>query len=128
MLLMDSASTFSLFELDDYVVEPLPKYVEKRGYIYVIRDKVFPDFIKIGRTSNISKRLMAYNTDKPYPTTELVCISEMFANVIEAEGKILERMYKETNPTTFKKEWFKVEYSQLCEDLIKEAEVTFPLY
>ena len=127
MLQINMDSTFSEYDLGSFAVEAVPKYVEKRGFIYLVRDTVFPDFIKIGRTANIGKRLMAYNNDKPYNTTELICISGLFDNVIGVENKILERLYKETSPTTFKKEWFKEEYTDLCISLIKEAESTFDM-
>jgi len=115
-------------ELDTvYAVEPLPKEVDTRGYIYLVKDKVFPDFIKIGRTGNMHKRLAAYATDKPYPTTYLVCISGMFKDAVEVEARILAEMYKQAQPTTFRKEWFKLEHEQLCLDLIDAAEEHFEL-
>ena len=110
-----------------YIVEPLPKETDTRGYIYLVKDKVFPEFIKIGRTGNMHKRLAAYAVDKPYPTTYLVCISGMFKNVIEVEQRILAEIYKIAQPTTFRKEWFKLEHEQLCLDLINAAEDHFDL-
>ena len=125
MEFFDTQDLFTLQSTTDFTVEPAPKYIEQRGYIYLLRDKVFPDHIKIGRTSNLQKRLAAYNADKPYPTTSVICISRLFENAIFAEKKILEYLYENTEPTTFTKEWFESCHKDLCIKLITEAEKTF---
>lgn len=117
--------TFNKLDLDDYEIPPPPKYVETRGFMYVIKDSAFPDFVKIGRTQNVKKRLMQYNADKPYPTSELVCISREFEDVITVEKKILGNLYKKTPPSTFSREWFPIEFIGDCLHLIEEAEDYF---
>lgn len=122
---LTTAELFNHIEINDYVVEPLPKEIDKRGYIYIVVDKVFPDFIKIGRTINLKKRLVAYNSDKPYPTTIPHYVSNLFKDAHFVESKILEYLYSQTSPTTFSKEWFKKDTLPLCIELVKEAEDFF---
>lgn len=109
----------------DYVVSELPKIVDTRGFIYIVQDSVFPDFFKIGRTSDMVKRLTAYNSDKPYPSTNVTFITREFKNCTEVESKILDYLYKHTSPTTFKKEWFLIEHLPIAKELMLEAETTF---
>lgn len=98
-----------------------------KGFIYIALDKAFPDFCKIGRTQDLPKRIAQYNSDKPYPTTWIHTISQEFKNVTEVEEAILRYMYKITEPTTFKKEWFKVEFLDALLMCINEAEKRFEL-
>ncbi len=98
-----------------------------KGFIYIALDKAFPDFCKIGRTQDLPKRIVQYTSDKPFPTTWIHTISQEFKNVTEVEEAILRYMYKITEPTTFKKEWFKVEFLDTLLKLIEEAEKHFEL-
>ena len=127
MHVISSTETFSSLELDDFEVQPLPKEVDNRGYIYVVIDKAFPSHTKIGRTQSIKKRLMAYNADKPFPTTSLKIISAEFVNVNQVEKAILDKLYAATPPSTFSREWFDSAWAPMMEELIKEAESYFEL-
>lgn len=122
---IDTEEKFNDFDVKDYIVPAKPKELDVRGYMYIIVDSKFPDHIKIGKTLDMGKRLLGYNSDKPYPTTSLVMISKLFEDVSTVEKKILEQMYKEAQPTTAKKEWFEVEHKQLMIELIDEAEEYF---
>lgn len=125
MIYIDQNQTFSDIDLDDYEVPPAPKFVETRGYIYIIQDSVFPGFFKLGRTQSLKKRLMQYNNDKPFPTASYINFSPMFLDAITVEEKILERMYLETPPTTFSREWFTLEHLERAQELIQQAEGHF---
>jgi len=116
---------FTSNSIKDFVVEDLPKVVDTRGFIYIVQDSVFPNHFKIGRTCDMYKRLLAYNSDKPYPTTNLTHISKEFKDCVLVETKILEHLYSKTSPTTFKKEWFDIVHLGLAMDLIEKAEVHF---
>ena len=122
MIMMNEEWIFDDFDMGEYAIE---KYVEKRGWIYVVKDTAFSEFVKIGRTSNMYKRLADYNADKPHSTTVVVGMSEEFTNVIHVEKKIVDHLYKTIEPTTFKKEWFHVDNLGLILDTIKEAERYF---
>jgi hypothetical protein len=122
MIKLPDLSELSDFNLSDYSVEPLEKYVDRRGYMYILFDYKFPEHIKVGRSSDCKKRLYAYNTDKPYPTSKYLYISEMFDNVIEVERRILSFMYDNTSPTTASKEWFEIEHKEKIIHIIEKAE------
>ena len=106
----------------EFVVE---KYVETKGYLYLVQDKAFPDFVKIGRTCDFEQRLSVYNRNKPYPTIHPICISRLFADVVTVETKVLDYLYKVTAPTTFRKEWFRSENTNLILTVMKAAENEF---
>lgn len=116
---------FSSIDIDDYDVPPLPKVEDNRGYIYIVVDTAFPNHFKMGRTICMKKRLMQYNSDKPFPTTKLYAISRMFTDANMVEKKILEKMYEVTPATTFSREWFALNHLGICVDLVKEAETHF---
>lgn len=109
------------FDLQDFQVEPF-KYVERRGYMYILVDSVFPDYVKVGRTQNVYKRLQAYNSDKPYPTAKIIYISRLFDDCHEVEKKVLQYLYDCTNPTTLSKEWFEIKHKDLIIDIITKQE------
>ena len=120
MIKVPLTEELSDFNLRDYVV---PSYVDRRGYMYILFDRVFPDFIKVGRTSDVRKRLMGYNSDKPFPTARMLYISKLFEDVNDTERKILEYMYDNTAPSTLSREWFEIEHKQMIIDIIEKAEL-----
>ena len=46
------------FDLKNYHTPPLEKYTDRRGFMYIVYDSIFPEYIKIGRTSDCFKRLV----------------------------------------------------------------------
>jgi hypothetical protein len=122
MIQVPNPEDLSDFNLSDYSVQPLEKYVDRRGYMYILFDYKFPEHIKVGRSGDCKKRLYSYNSDKPYPTSKYLYISEMFDNVIEVERRILAYMYDNTAPTTLSKEWFQIEHKEKIIQIIEKAE------
>jgi len=57
------------------------------GYLYVVTNPAWPDFIKIGRTININTRLRSYNTGSPFKDYELFYY-RFFTDVCAAEQAI----------------------------------------
>jgi len=125
MIELNRNTVFSEVDLDEFELEPVPKYIEKRGYIYLILDSAFPEFFKIGRTQSLKKRLAEYNNDKPFPTAYYVAFSCQFDDVHMVEKKILEALYKQTSPTTLSYEWFEMKYFGVAISLLMEAEKAF---
>jgi len=123
MLKVPSTNDLTEFNLRDYTVPPLEKYTDRRGYMYVLEDSKFPEFIKVGRTGDCFKRLQGYNSDKPHPTAKMIFISEMFEDVNEIERRILAYMYDNTPPTTLSKEWFESQHKQRIMAIIEKAEI-----
>lgn len=120
-----NGDTFISVDVGDFEVQPLHKVADTRGFIYLIKDNAFPDYIKIGRTINMKKRLAIYNSDRPYNTAVLIAISREFLNAAYAEMKILEHLYAHTSPTTLSREWFSNAHEELCLQLIEDAEGAF---
>ena len=90
--------------------------------MYVLFDSNFPDYIKVGRTADCKKRLLGYNSDKPYPTAKMLFISKMFEDVHDVERRVLNYMYDHTAPTTLSKEWFMIEHKDKLITIIEKAE------
>ncbi len=120
---------YELESLDSHI--PTDDYISEakllRGYIYIALDKAFPEFCKIGKTGNSTKRMLRYNSDKPYPSTYIHAISKEFVNADLVEEKILKYLYSVTSPTTFKRGWFLIEHLSLIESLIQKAETYYEL-
>ena len=110
------------FNIADYSTPPLEKYTDRRGYIYIVFDEAFPEYIKVGRTSDCKKRLIGYNSDRPYPTVKMLYISQMFEDVNDMERRILTYMYDNTSPTTLSKEWFEIQHKDKLIKIIAKAE------
>lgn len=122
MIKVPNPSELSDFNICDYVTPPLEKYTDRRGFIYILFDDIFPNYIKVGRTSNCKNRLTGYNSDKPYPTAKMLFISKMFEDSHEVERRILAYMYDNTPPTTLTKEWFEIEHKDMLIEIIEKAE------
>lgn len=123
MLNLQPEKIFNPNDLKDFTVPP--RAPDKRGYIYIVLDSVFPDEFKMGVTINVHKRLQQYNSDKPRKTAKVHYVSAMFADAELVETKILEAMYDRTPPTTMSKEWFEMKFLDEAIFLIEEAEKEF---
>lgn len=123
MIKVPDTAELSEFNISDFVTPPLEKYTDKRGYIYILFDSNFPEFIKVGRTSNCKNRLNGYNSDKPFPTAKMLYISKMFEDCHEIERRILTYMYDTTAPTTLSKEWFEIDHKEKLIEIIEKAEL-----
>lgn len=122
MVQVPDTEEMSSFNLKDFQLPQLEKYVDRRGFMYILYDSKFPDHIKVGRTGDLHKRLIQYNSDKPYPTCKMLFISNMFEDVNETERRILNYMYDNTAPTTLSKEWFEIKHKEKLIKIIEKAE------
>ena len=123
MLKLQDEKVFSNSDLKDFAVPP--RAADKRGFIYIVLDSVFPDEFKMGVTINVHKRLQQYNSDKPRKTAKVHYVSKMFIDAEAVETKILEAMYDRTPPTTMSREWFPIKYLDEAIFLVEEAERNF---
>lgn len=122
MIKVPAPEELSDFNISEYVTPPLEKYRDRRGFMYILYDGIFPDFIKVGRTSNCKERLQGYNSDKPFPTAKMLFISKLFEDVHEIERRVLAYMYDNTPPTTLSKEWFEHKHKEKIIKIIEKAE------
>ena len=111
------------FNMEDFDISPKP---EDKGFLYIVMDTAYPEFFKVGKTTSMSKRLSGYNSDKPYPSAYLYAISREFIQHSDAEAKVLQYLYANTNPTTFRREWFNIEYLELAMRALEAAEQQLP--
>ncbi len=116
---------FSTINISDMSLEPLAK--DARGYMYIVQDSVYPDWVKIGRTVDPKKRIAAYNTDKPFNTAKFTYISAGFKDVVEVERVVLEKVYGISAPSTASKEWFPVALLENLISIVEAAEKQFEL-
>jgi len=109
---------------ESFVVPP-----DNRGFIYMVHDCTEPDYIKIGRTSNLHKRLLAYNSNRPRNSVQLVAVTEMFQDAVEVEARILTTInnFFEAVPSKGTTEWFSSEFKEHFLEAMKQAETFFPL-
>lgn len=78
------------------------------GYLYVITNKAFPGWVKIGVTENLNKRLQQYQTASPH-RDYILEYSLHHPRYLEAEKKIKEVM--KHFASEIRNEWFKVDLS-----------------
>lgn len=107
------------FDLNEFEV---PKEIERRGYMYILKDSAFPGYVKVGRSTSVQKRLYAYNADKPFKTARMIQVSSLFSNAYDTEKKVLDYLYSVTEPTTLSKEWFLDKYENTIRNVIEKLE------
>jgi len=121
-------------ELSERLLSSYPSYpsFEKvdvlHGYLYILKDSVFPGYVKLGMTRNLQRRYKEYNQHKPFNTAEFTIISEVFNDVVHVEKKMLEILTKKIQPIGARLEWFESEHIDLLVQAIKDAEGHFNLY
>lgn len=77
----------------------------KSGYLYIIQNKAWPNWLKVGITNNLDKRLQSYQTSSPLRDYVLL-YSLHHPKYKEAEKKIKEAM--KPFAKSIKNEWFEV--------------------
>jgi hypothetical protein len=75
MIKIPEPKELEFVDLNIYSVE---KLIDKRGFMYILYDDIFPEYIKVGRTSDVHKRLLGYNSDKPFRTARMLYVSCLF--------------------------------------------------
>lgn len=81
--------------------------MNKSGYIYIIRNPAWPEFIKIGITDDLDKRLASYQTSSPFRDYTLLY------SIYHPDYKAAEHQLKETMrpfAKMIKNEWFEVDF------------------
>ena len=76
----------------------------KAGYLYIIVNRAWPEWTKIGITDNLNKRLNSYQTSSPFRDYELI-YSIHHPDYLKAEKKLKETM--KPFATEIKGEWYK---------------------
>jgi hypothetical protein len=77
----------------------------KSGYLYIISNKAWPGYLKVGVTENLNKRLSTYQTASPH-RDYILEYSLHHPRYLEAEKKIKEVMKMFASETL--NEWYKI--------------------
>jgi len=110
-------------DLAHIVVPPLPPQPrDTRGYLYIVKDANFPKHFKFGLTINMDKRIVAYDTDKPYPTCTVFCVSALLKDAKTAESMIKRYMAGKLKGKVSRQEWYPLHYISTVESLIQQIE------
>jgi len=119
---------FPLSDLEDFKITEynIPKYIETRGFIYIMVNKHYPELFKVGRTIGIKNRFNSYNANQPEPDTELLLVSDLFNDCHYIEKKILDALKDLSGESDYNAEWFNKQYLKICITFITEAEKKFP--
>ena len=81
--------------------------IEDIGYLYVIKSIHPKGFIKVGKTSNLERRLKSYNSSFPEDVIIYHYISEVVYNLSEAEQELIDFSITRKGSIRYKMEWFK---------------------
>jgi len=89
---------------------PLKKYLDSRstlnpGHIYLIRNKAWKGWIKVGRATNPKERLRTYQTSSPLRDYRLIT-KKYSINSLKAETKLLDAL--KLQATESRGEWVKM--------------------
>jgi len=124
-MIKNKQDVFNTLDLKEFTVPSLVKEPDKRGYLYLVQNKNYPELIKFGRTIDLHKRLQAYNSDQPEPNVSVIAVSCLLSNANIAEEKIIAYMRQICSPVGYTKEWFDVKYQTELESKITEAEKVY---
>jgi hypothetical protein len=92
------------------------------GFIYLIFDSAFPEYIKVGYTVDKINRLRSYNKNRPLDTCSFIYVSKLLTNILDVEQGILRRINTYAYSTPNRYEWFSIQYKEKIIEEIKLAE------
>lgn len=78
----------------------------KKGYLYIVTNDAFPEWVKVGTTTNLKERLHVYQTCDPFRRYRLV-YSLFHPEFRTAEKKIKETMKRFA--LEIKNEWYHID-------------------
>ena len=88
--------------------------VQTTGYIYAFKNSSFEGWVKVGRTTNLTRRLSCFNTGSPFKDFECVHAIEIPKTKLKTYEK---RILKETliQAEESKGEWRKISIEKLMD-------------
>ena len=93
---------------------------KRKGYIYMISSPTFKDWVKIGQTQNVDKRLAGFNSHNPLRDFIVDCFIED-DHVGKAESYLLYLIYKECGEACHG-EWTKIRDKDKAVQIMKNYE------
>ena len=89
------------------------------GYLYIITNSAWPNFIKIGITTDLDKRLQQYQTGSPHRDYRIVY------SLYHPEYDVAEKKLKETMlpfAKSIKHEWYEVDFTMARDRILEQLE------
>ncbi len=102
-------------------------YISKAGWIYIVEDDLNLNYIKVGYTVDLFRRINSYNVVRPKNTCKYTYISKLFENAFMVEQEIHRKILNSTSRTTLRKEWYLSKDKDEILSIIKRAENHFAL-
>lgn len=98
------------------------------GEVYIIANKAFPNWYKVGKAVSAEDRLNGYQTSSPFRDYELL-YSVKFDNRHRAESDVHKLLRNVLDEECCKSEWFKADYESIQEviDTVKASEAQLDL-
>jgi hypothetical protein len=90
------------------------------GFLYIIINKNFPGWVKVGTTRNLKKRLSTYQTASPYRDYEIIYSIE-HPEYRVAESKIRETMVHFAK--SIRNEWYEVDLDMAKSRLDEQLDI-----
>jgi len=117
---IEDIAIYKTFE--EAAFQSLGKYkTVKKGFVYVITNKAWKGWIKIGRAADVMDRFKHYQTFSPFRDYQL-----RYGKLVE-DCKVLENKWKQKLKNNYKcrNEWYKINFLDaifILEDIIKNEE------
>lgn len=98
------------------------------GEVYIIANKAFPNWYKVGKAVSAEDRLNGYQTSSPFRDYELL-YSVKFDNRHRAESDVHKLLRNVLDEECCKSEWFKADYESIQDviDTVKASEAQLDL-
>ena len=90
---------------------------KRKGYIYMISSPAFKDWVKIGQTQNVDKRLAAFNSTNPFRDFIVDCFIED-EHIGKTESYLLYLIHKECGEAC-QGEWLKIKDKDKAVQIMK---------
>ena len=96
--------------------------VPSLGYLYIITNKSWPGWLKVGTTRNLTTRLQTYQTSSPFRDYEII-YSIKHPSYLQAEENIKKQM--EYFAKQIKNEWYEIDLSVAKVRLLEQLDNYF---
>jgi hypothetical protein len=96
---------------------------KRDGYLYIIENKAWPNWLKIGTTKNIKSRLSSYQTSSPFRDYKVLFLIK-HPDYLKAEKNIKEQM--KMFALSIKNEWYEIDIDNAKKRLLEQ--IDFYLY
>ena len=84
-------------------------YTKVKGFLYIVCDDAYSSIFKVGKTTNMNRRLEEYNSTRPIPSVYPLYISRVYEDYTQAEKDLLNYIASNNiQPIEGRLEWFNI--------------------